>query len=82
MLADDFLTLRMLVAKTGMTTNQVSASLSHLRSYHVVDVIETEGGLWWFLTPDTDTRSRVVEERTPEDSPRRPRRRKVTKPAE
>ena len=64
---DDFLSAPMLVAKTGRSRNQVSAALIHLRKVRAVDVIVEPGGVgWWFVTPDSDQRSRVVTERTPE----------------
>lgn len=72
--ADDFVKLRGLMTATKLTLNQVSASLSHLHKYRAVDCLESPDGLWWFLTPDTDRRSKKVEERRPEDKPRRTRR--------
>lgn len=71
--ADDFVNLRGLVATTKLTLNQVSASLSHLHKCGAADCLESPDGLWWFLTPDTDTRARKIEERRPEDKPRRAR---------
>jgi hypothetical protein len=74
--ADDFLTASMLIALTNLKRNQVTAALSTLkRRYFAVDCIASDGKLWWFLTPGTDTRSRKVEMRRPEDRPRnrRPR---------
>lgn len=72
--ANDFVNLRGLMAAAKLTSNQVSASLSHLHKYRAADCLESPDGLWWFLTPDTDTRTKKVEERRPEDKPRRTRR--------
>lgn len=72
--ADDFVNLRGLMAATKLAINQVSASLSHLHKYRAAGCLESPDGLWWFLTPDTDTRTKKVEERRPEGKPRRTRR--------
>jgi hypothetical protein len=74
--ADDFLTLPALRVATGLDTNHVSAALCHLRKYRAVAAI-AEGSLWWYATPEDDTRLRRVEERTPERRPRSPRRRRA-----
>lgn len=74
--ADDFRTLRQLIRECGLSCNRVSAALHHLRARRAVDVMDVEGQLWWFATPDTDNRSSTVDERTPETHPRRPRRTK------
>ena len=77
--SDDFMSVDMLVAATGRSRNQVGAACHHLRRFLVVDVVvNPDGRGWWFAMPhDGDTRSRVVEERTPESRPRRQRRRKA-----
>jgi hypothetical protein len=75
--ADDFMTSRQLQAALGLNCNRVSAALFHLRKYKAAEAMEADGTLWWFATPDADTRTRVVEERTPECR-RRNRRRKMT----
>ena len=71
--ADDFMTAQQIVASTTLNKNQVSASLHSLRHYKAVDCMDVDGVLWWFATPDTDARLRVVDERTPEAKPRKPR---------
>lgn len=73
---DDFLSLSHLMQLTGGSSNQITAALYCLKHYLVVDCVIAEGQLYWFLTGN-DTRVRVVEERTPEDKPRRTRRRKA-----
>ena len=65
--ADDFMSLAQLVEKTGAAYNQATAALSHLRKRRAVDSLESGGALWWFATPNTDNRSKTVEERVPEE---------------
>ena len=83
--ADDFMSQRMLhAALPGVTRDQISAALSHLRKRHAVGVvIEPDGVGWWFaLPPEEDDRSRTVDLRAPETRPRRPRRSKGHKERE
>lgn len=68
--ADDFVNAHQLRERTGGNADQVSAALSHLRKFEVVDSVESGGVLWWFLTGH-DRRQQVVEERTPEVEPRK-----------
>jgi hypothetical protein len=76
--ADDFLSTKGLVERTGGSTNQVHAALWHLQRHRVVDSVAGPEGLFWFLRGE-DLREREVGERTPEDKPRRARRaRKVS----
>jgi hypothetical protein len=70
--ADDFRTARQLIADTGRSYNQVLAALHHLRKYHAIDSLESDGALWWYITGE-DTRTTVRDERTPETRQRRPR---------
>jgi hypothetical protein len=72
-LADDFVSMDTLITKTGRTLNQVSAALWHLRNVKVIDSLESGGKLWWFYN-NQDQRSRVLEERIPEDGPQAPSR--------
>lgn len=76
---DDFVTIPQIVAATGSTPNQVRAALHSMRKARAVDVvIEPDGVGWWFATPEEDDqRLRIVEERTPEGTPRRKRKPKV-----
>ena len=75
--ADDFLTATHLQILTGLSMNQVAASLHHLKRHRAIDPLEGAGTLWWYATPTDDDRSRILEERTPESRPRKPRKRKV-----
>jgi len=71
--ANDFRTGKQLQTETGLSSNRVSAALYSLMKYKAAEFIEAEGSLWWFATPDTDTRSRTVDEKAPELKPRKPR---------
>lgn len=71
--SDDFVTGQDLIERTGLSYNRVTASLHHLRKYRAADCLDSGGRLFWYATPDSDTRSRKVEERTPESKPRKPR---------
>lgn len=78
--ADDFMSFEQLRAVTGATHNQMTATLHHLKKSRVVDALEGDGRLWWFLTGE-DKRTTKVEERTPEPKGNRHRAsRKVSKP--
>lgn len=70
---DDFASVKQLADATKLTSNQVGASLHHLRKHLAVDSVESGGKLWWFLTPGQDTRTFHLDERTPEEKPRAPR---------
>lgn len=73
---DDFVTAPQLRDLTGLDTCHLSASLCHLRKYSAADCIDADGQLYWYATPDTDVRTKVLLERTPESKPRRTRRTK------
>lgn len=77
--ADDFRTGRQLQSELGLDVNHTSAALYSLKKYRAVEAIEGDGALWWFATPENDTRSKKLEERCPECRPRKPRRRNITK---
>jgi hypothetical protein len=74
--ADDFLTIEMVIAQChgAVTREQASCSLHHLKKYRAADVMAAEGGLWWYSTPSTDTRTKHLDQRTPEERKRKPRR--------
>lgn len=71
--ADDFRTQRQLCAEIGRDCNHVSAALCHLRKRKAVEAMDVDGQLFWFATPEDDTRSFKLIERTPEAKPRKPR---------
>ena len=83
--ADDFMTLPQIDAILCLGTCRVSAALHHLIKHSAVDAVEGIDTLWWFATPDDDTRVRIVNETTEHvKSTRRftkhPRRKRVEKP--
>jgi len=73
---EDFMTAAQLRAALGCNINQMSAALIHLRRRQAIDcVVEPNGVAWWFATPETDDRSKHVDERVPEEKgSRKPRR--------
>lgn len=71
--AMDFMTVRQLVDSTGVSCNRVTAALCNLRNYKAADFIADANGTWWYATPESDTRTKTVEERVPETKPRKPR---------
>lgn len=72
--ADDFMTVRQLMAVNDLSNNRVTAALYLLRKYKAADFVVEDGArLFWFATPDTDQRTRTVKERTPEVKPRKQR---------
>lgn len=73
---DDFVTPRDVSRSTEQSMNRVHAALHHLKLHKAADCIECEGKLWWFLTPDTDNRTRIVEMRAEEEPGTRKRRSK------
>ena len=75
---DDFLNYRMLEKITDRSVNQVSAACFHLRKRHAIDcIIEPDGVAWWYaLPPESDDRSVIRTERTPEVNPRKRRTKK------
>lgn len=74
--ADDFMSTEQLLHAVGATLNQLTATLFHLQRATVVDAVEVNGKPYWFLTGN-DRRSRVVEERRPEEPGTRRQRRKT-----
>ena len=65
--ADDFVTAKMIAEGTEIPIAQVLMALyHHRRKYLCFDCIEQDAALWWFLTPDTDKRTKRFMERRPE----------------
>lgn len=61
--ADDFLTAREIMRITGRESNRVTAALAHLRKHKVVECLEQDGQLFWYLTGEDDretTREEIV----------------------
>jgi Fe2+ or Zn2+ uptake regulation protein len=72
---DDFATASQLTKalKGQATLHQAFSALATLRDYKAVDSVVSGGSLWWYATPQCDTRLRVVDERTVESRPRKSR---------
>lgn len=68
----DFRTSHQLVEETRETAHRVNVALYGLLHYKAVAVMPVpipgyiRPALYWYATPDSDTRCRVVEERVPE----------------
>lgn len=81
--ADDFMTLPQLMGATGANGDQMRATLHHLKNSRVIDAMEADGVLWFYLTGE-DTRLKPLAERVPEPKGNRHRkaytRRKPTPP--
>lgn len=71
---DDFKSFTEIRLGTGLSYNRVSAALSNARKFKAADFMVQDGITYWFLTPESDTRIRHVEEKAREDNPRKPRR--------
>jgi len=77
---DDFLTTKQVAREIGASDDQARAALFHLRRCHATDILVDRGIGYWFATPENDSRSKHLDERTPESKPRAPRKRKEKKP--
>ncbi len=52
----------------------ISAACFHLKKHKVIDfVIDCDGEVFWFFTPETDDRLRTINERVQESRPRKRR---------
>lgn len=77
--ADDFLTVAQICDLTTLAPKAVMTALGWLRQAKAVDSLESGGSLYFFSTPESDTRLRRFDEHRKEDEPRvvrnrRPRR--------
>lgn len=68
--ADDFMTMAQIVAATGRTTARVNVALHHLKKHRAIDAMAVEGRLYWYGTPETDSRCKQFDERVEETEPR------------
>ena len=62
----DFITAHQIAVKLKTGVSQVAGALCHLRNYQAADSVASEGRLWWFATPATDTRVRELPEAKPQ----------------
>ena len=69
--ADDFLKRNEIAEATGANPNQVSAALTHLYRCKAIDAVACQDRLWWFATPESDTRTMTVDERVKEEHRKR-----------
>lgn len=76
-IADDFVSTDMIRAATGFDFNRIGATLCHFKKYKAADCLPSGDQLWWYLTPESDTRTKHVDERVPEEKGNRTRRRKL-----
>lgn len=65
--AKDFRTVPQIMAATGLAVHQIATSLRHLRLHKAVDCLEEAGALYWFATPEKDTRVFVLPNRVKEE---------------
>ena len=79
--ANDFLTAAHVRGITGLRNDIVLTTLKHLRKYKAVDSISEEDVLYWFATPETDTRKFRHDEVRHEDEPRRNNKQGVMRPS-
>lgn len=52
--ADDFMTVEMIVKAIGRKRNNVTAAVHWLKSRRVIDAVEVDLVLWWFITGEDD----------------------------
>ena len=64
---DDFRTVKEIMEGTGVNQNRVCATLSHGKKYKAIDFMVDNGVTYWFSTPDTDMRTKHVEEKVREE---------------
>lgn len=64
---DDFFSIGNIADALKLTRHQVRVTLIHLQRYKVVDSVGSGGTLYWFATPELDTRVRVTEARVREE---------------
>lgn len=62
----DFITAHQIAVKLKIGVSQVAGALLHLRNYQAADSVASEGRLWWFATPASDTRIRELSEAKPQ----------------
>ncbi len=58
--------------RSEVVLSHISAACFHLKEHKAIDfVIDGDGRVFWYFTPESDDRSRTVDERTPESKPRK-----------
>lgn len=68
-LKDDFITQKQLgsLLEGKANGNQISAALHLLKRYKAIDSMESDGQLWFYGTPESDTRTKTIETRVIEE---------------
>lgn len=75
---DDFANKAMILAETKIPDDRVRPALAHLAKHKCIDcVIVNDNELWWFATPERDTRT-IVRKFTPEGLKRNEKGRRFT----
>lgn len=69
---DDFVHQSEITEATGLSSRQLRQTLPWLRKCKAIDSVESAGRLYWFATPELDTRLFSVDEHRREDEPRAP----------
>jgi hypothetical protein len=72
---DDFLSTADIKREIpDISLNQLGAAIHHLQKHGLLESVQgPKGCLHWFWTGAPDPRTRTIEERRPEDKPRRTR---------
>jgi len=75
--ADDFVPLSGLVDITRLPATKLRGALHWLKKSKAINSLDSDGRLYWYLTPDADQRLRVIEEHRREDEKRTTRKRRA-----
>ncbi len=70
---DDFIRMKDIATATKLELRQLRQTLPWLRKCKAIDSVESGGELFWYATPDTDTRRYRIDEHRREDEPRHAR---------
>lgn len=74
---DDFMTLPQLRTATGANGDQATATLHHLCRRKAVSAMNSDGVLWFYATPESDERTKTLDERVPEEPGSRNRKKRA-----
>lgn len=64
---DDFRTVQEIVDGTGVNVNRVRAALHNAKNFKAASFLVDNGITYWYATPESDTRTKHVEERVREE---------------
>lgn len=68
--AQDFMTVPQIAAAVNLPSASIMTALRWLVKAKAADSLESGGRLYFFITPETDTRTKKVTEHRKEDEPR------------